>query len=422
MNILSLLIFYVIELDNMLVRLLPHIGGVHYPSKVRADSQVAPASQPTTLSHLLQAERHSGLTHERDPTVLRRDYKYFGKNSYFVLVEDREGIHAPIAVKEYGKWKPQSSGIVAKPSKAASGTRRARRFVDEEEEMEEEHDDVFFGSAGVATGPVEKDTGGLDVDDTPWPPLRDHVGKAKPTWAEGKLGEKDEEEDDEDIQLVHRGNDEQPEEEEDVDVPHHRASKLRRTASMHDIGRPLLGPGTHDEQSDYTPSFLHPKPSSGIHFLPGARPMDRDYVAASGNSVVITSHINSTTSYSISNAHQQQHQQAAAAAAPLVGGKRLHQQVLTHRTFTRAAAAEDTDKEKEERPRVLRKSKSTNTLKVKKTQVRLPRREEAKKPGYCENCRLRFDDFNTVSLHLISYADLSFLMIRVRSIYQPRNI
>lgn len=32
-----------------------------------------------------------------------------------------------------------------------------------------------------------------------------------------------------------------------------------------------------------------------------------------------------------------------------------------------------------------------------KERVRLPVREETKKPGYCENCRVKFDDFSTVS-------------------------
>src|SRR5262249_12390164 len=42
----------------------------------------------------------------------------------------------------------------------------------------------------------------------------------------------------------------------------------------------------------------------------------------------------------------------------------------------------------------LKKSKSTNTL-------RLPTREEGSKPGYCENCRLKFDDYKEVSGHLM---------------------
>ncbi|KAG6369670.1 DBF zinc finger-domain-containing protein [Boletus reticuloceps] len=37
---------------------------------------------------------------------------------------------------------------------------------------------------------------------------------------------------------------------------------------------------------------------------------------------------------------------------------------------------------------LLRKSRSTNTL-------RLPKRDEGSKPGYCESCRVKFDDFES---------------------------
>ena len=44
-----------------------------------------------------------------------------------------------------------------------------------------------------------------------------------------------------------------------------------------------------------------------------------------------------------------------------------------------------------ERAHVLRKSKSTNTM-------RLPKREEGAKPGYCESCRVKFENFKDVRL------------------------
>ena len=42
-----------------------------------------------------------------------------------------------------------------------------------------------------------------------------------------------------------------------------------------------------------------------------------------------------------------------------------------------------------DKAKFLRKSKSTNTLK-------LPKRDEASKPGYCESCRQKFEDFREV--------------------------
>jgi regulatory subunit for Cdc7p protein kinase len=51
-----------------------------------------------------------------------------------------------------------------------------------------------------------------------------------------------------------------------------------------------------------------------------------------------------------------------------------------------------------DRVRMLRKSKSTNTL-------RLPKRDEKTKPGYCESCRAKFDDFKTVSIACLMSID-----------------
>ena len=68
-----------------------------------------------------------------------------------------------------------------------------------------------------------------------------------------------------------------------------------------------------------------------------------------------------------------------------------------------------------ESQRVLRRAKSTNALRVRGlrnkgsgAKARLPSREEVKKPGYCENCRLRFDDFNKVCSFSYNFRRYSF--------------
>jgi len=52
-----------------------------------------------------------------------------------------------------------------------------------------------------------------------------------------------------------------------------------------------------------------------------------------------------------------------------------------------------------QRHAVLKKSKSTTTIK-------LPKREEGSKPGYCESCRSKFNDFREVwvSSHILAMA------------------
>jgi regulatory subunit for Cdc7p protein kinase len=111
------------------------------------------------------------------------------------------------------------------------------------------------------------------------------------------------------------------------------------------------------------------------------------YIAASGNSVGVTS-TTGTTSTGLTLRHMQ-------LPASLRG--RIQQQVVT----SRKVGAEKTSGMQTTgtmgppvdfpvRNALLRKSRSTNTL-------RLEKRKEGEKPGYCESCRTKFDDFKAVS-------------------------
>ncbi|PPQ99741.1 hypothetical protein CVT24_009724 [Panaeolus cyanescens] len=94
------------------------------------------------------------------------------------------------------------------------------------------------------------------------------------------------------------------------------------------------------------------------------------YDAASGNSVSITSNLGTT-----STTGQQLSRRLPLAPAIT---ERMQRHVLTSRKApNRSAVAQQP---------TLKKSKSTNTLK-------LPKREEGMKPGYCESCRIKFEDF-----------------------------
>lgn len=110
------------------------------------------------------------------------------------------------------------------------------------------------------------------------------------------------------------------------------------------------------------------------------------YMAASGNSVGITSTAGTTSTTGRS---------LRSLQLPASLRERLQQQVVTSRKFSAAAGEPLGDKENTMGPPLsipsrtkglLRKSRSTNTL-------RLPKREEGTKPGYCESCRLKFEDF-----------------------------
>ncbi|CAE6431940.1 unnamed protein product [Rhizoctonia solani] len=134
-------------------------------------------------------------------------------------------------------------------------------------------------------------------------------------------------------------------------------SQLRRTASMSQLRgkrRTTMGDELEPEQEVEE----DPDPD---------RP---DYVAASGNSVAITSNVASTTS--------------TAVTGPTIPRLRS---TLRFQALAKGAGGAGTSAMPP--PRAIRKAKSTNTL-----AVRLPPREEKKKPGYCENCRARFEDFD----------------------------
>ena len=153
---------------------------------------------------------------------------------------------------------------------------------------------------------------------------------------------------------------------------------LRRTVSMNNLHRRGILP---EVIPDGDPDHLESANASGYLASGG-------YVAASGNSVGITSTTGTTSATTDGSLTKLQ-------LPPSLRG-RLQQEVVTSRRFGGSGKlkekgdmgppAEIPDR------RGLRKSRSTNTM-------RLPKRDEGSKPGYCESCRVRFEDFKEVSLH-----------------------
>ncbi|QRV79339.1 regulatory subunit for Cdc7p protein kinase [Ceratobasidium sp. AG-Ba] len=134
---------------------------------------------------------------------------------------------------------------------------------------------------------------------------------------------------------------------------------LRRAASMSHMRRATIGGVARDPEHEQ---------EVDEELEADLEPDRAEYVAASGNSVAITSNVASTTS--------------TAVAAPGVPRVRS---TLRFQALAKGAGGGGAMPP----PRVIRKAKSTNSI-----AVRLPVREERKKPGYCENCRTRFEDFD----------------------------
>ncbi len=302
----------------------------------------AQSANPSTasLTNLLRAERLNGTT-ERDPTQKRHDYVYFQKNSFFVLVEDmRQELATVIALeypiargrdgKERGHWPvlhchPRARGPFVEYDEKEEKRREKIDRADHDREVERER--------RMAR-------------------LRDYERRRK-------------------VEMQARGR-----------------TDLRRSVSMNNLRRRATfsgvgADGFYDMEAEYGGGDIEaPESANASGYLASGT-----YVAASGNSVGITSTTGTTSTAGLSFRNLQ---------LPSALKDKLQNQVVTSR---RVPVPLPVGKENSmgpplsipDRPqRILRKSRSTNT-------IRLPKREEGMKPGYCESCRVKFEDFKQVS-------------------------
>ncbi|KAJ7647471.1 hypothetical protein FB45DRAFT_893546 [Roridomyces roridus] len=268
-----------------------------------------------SLSTLLQSERLHG-TSERDPTQKRHDYKYFGRGTYFMMVEDIREELATIAVQEY---------IIPKGRDAANAK-------------------------------------------VPWPVLHCHPQsrgpflpfdeKEKRRWEKSQHLEKQEVGERRERELL-RVEAMKRKAEVQLFASRH-GHDLRRSVSLNNINRRGDEPGFIDLDGDVVDC--------------GGR-----YIAASGNSVGITSTTGTTSTAGL-----------PFNTSSLPASLRGRQEVVTSLKYpsvkARGGDMGPPISVPERRPS-LKKSRSTNTM-------RLPKRDEGSKPGYCECCRQKFTDFN----------------------------
>ncbi|VDC01686.1 unnamed protein product [Peniophora sp. CBMAI 1063] len=162
-----------------------------------------------------------------------------------------------------------------------------------------------------------------------------------------------------------------------------QAGDLRRSASMMNLRRRAISNASErapGESMFDTPEMLESANASGY--------LRSQYAAASGNSVAITSTTGTTTS--AGNSLLRSAQLPAA-----LRGKEVNTTMKANGRVKSMMGPPPDPPQK-----ALRKSKSTTTM-------RLPKREEGAKPGYCENCRKKYDDFET---HINSKRHLNFAM------------
>lgn len=320
-------------------------------------STATQSQNPTRiLSNLLESERRFGATTERDPSQKRHDYHYFSKGSYFVLVEDIRQELATIAAHEYvvtrlsdgrekGSWpvphcNPLSRGPFIEYNEKEERRREKQEALDREREVE-------------------------------------RVTEMR------KLRQRQ----------------------------HARKNDLRRSVSMSNLRKQVNDDSALQDGGDFDalnigPSHQH-APSGYLNSVSVAT---SGYVAASGNSVSITSNYGTTSTMGLGSSF------LGTGTLPAPLRERLQNQVVTSRRVSAldrvrngsistigadgsrqvsieasaSSAMMPPPLDVPDRVRLLRKSKSTNTLK-------LPKRDEKSKPGYCESCRTKFEDFKTVS-------------------------
>jgi len=321
------------KLDSVLDRCdVP--GSASLKQASSAQSIPATSTNQRCLTRLLASERLHGNS-ERDPTQKRHDFRYFSKHSFFVLVEDVQQELATIHALEYP----------------------------------------------ITRGKDGKERGA-------WPVLYCHPNSRGPfiefdererrRWEKGRRAEEDGE-----LEKRQRAARELQQKKRATAWLVSRKPDLRRSVSMNNLHRQAAN-GCVEELADLEDT----QPSANASgYL--ASTCTGTYVAASGNSVAIASATGTTSTVG-------RPLRTFDLPASLRG--RIQQHVVTSRKASSLSTKGTQNREPgamgppdgiPERV-LLRKSRSTNTLK-------LPKRDEGTKPGYCESCRVKFEDFEVVS-------------------------
>lgn len=306
---------------------------------------VAP-QQPRSLTSLLESEKRHGTTTERDPTTRRHDYRYFSKGSYFVLVEDLRQELATIAAMEYvvtrgSDGKEKGSWPVAHCHPLSRGP-----FVEYNEKEERRRE------------------------------KQERAERERERAEEMRVLK---------FKQVQR-----------------KKQDLRRSVSMSNLQRQAAS--NIETVCGEAFEVIDPFNANNVNAASGfdSTATCGSYIAASGNSVSIASTYGTTSTMGIGSSMRNG---VAGSLPPSLAG-RMANQVITSRkvmepetTMSRSASMSKPsassammpppDVPDLSRKSLLRKCKSTNTL-------RLGKRDEKSKPGYCESCRQKFEDFKQV--------------------------
>lgn len=342
------------------------------------------ASKNPSLPHLLRAEALSGITYERDPDVDRPDYYYFPQRSYHLLVEDATGEHRTVIAKEYerprrgdaAEWPILFGGVEGRPA---------------------------FGSREQAVPPLPKQQQQQQMQ---------AQQRKKAQKAAAKAGN---------VPLAAKTTNPMLA----PPAPPAVGGGLRRSASVNSFNKRLAEvmvndlrhQGAGNDSTAVGDTSANEVSAIKTH-AERAQEQDVDeYVAASGNSQPVTSNIASVTSGApLSNANGT-HNNARACAGVMLDARLAQlnkrqvlvnkiglsgQQTLQHRMLKEKPVPGKLAAARQRISAVQEGLKNSNPA----------RPNEPAKPGYCENCRVRYDDFKEVSIGFgLSCPDSSLLMV-----------
>ncbi|KAF9484458.1 hypothetical protein BDN70DRAFT_989551 [Pholiota conissans] len=302
-----------------------------------------PSAGPNrSLSRLLQTEKIHGTT-ERDPTQRRHDWHYFSRGSVFVLVEDIHQQLATIAAHEYPIVKDKSA---RKPWPVLYCHPLARNPFGPFDEKEQKR--------------YEKQLNNEKKDEV----QRDMAKKQKLLEALKRKAET--------TQSLKA-----------AAISNAGGANLRKSISVSNLRRryshPVAGQHGGGGLIDLDADEDEIEPANASGYNPSAAGMN--YIAASGNSVGITSNTGTTSTSS----RFQRNINGASAFTDKFGRHVVTSLKMSTKEKVEAGPSNNPMGPPTKVP-MLRKSKSTNTMK-------LPKRDEGAKPGYCESCRVKFEDF-----------------------------
>ncbi|MBW0523256.1 hypothetical protein O181_062971 [Austropuccinia psidii MF-1] len=385
------------KLLNVLCRLEDH------KSPVKLNSLIKPS-----LPSLLLKEAQQGHTHEHDPVAIRLDYYYFPSKSMFIMVEDAIQEFKPIIVKEYPRPKTREaiswpvmwggtegksafSRYTAKQSYLPVRNRIRSMFELRAREIESSKPKLVPSETNKIFKSPELTTRQMPIDSVI--PPQHNLRRATS------------------MNILQR----------------RQSARLLRTS----LSRKIVESTEIDDDDADVGEIDHVNTTApNYHRGPG-----KEFLAASGNSVSMTSNVASVPStrssaFRTGSIGRQLVDKRLTALGkrptfemtpqnPLVGGSSLKQEIGLVETFQNNSTISQKDSEKSKKSYLKRCQSLDGAMMAKKKQLdkrfhsgrkglgvraklgngydlldlrRLAKVEEPK-AGYCENCRIKYSDF-----------------------------